>query len=276
MNLKKVSQFISEQRKANNLTEESLAEQLNVPAELISQWEQGQSAPDISLLAPLSKSLNVTIDELLNGEKADISQLENNPANGDESPLYSHRKKLFGNIHQICGAAWSACSLIGIVTCLICNLAISGNITWAWFPISSILFTWLTAMPAIIWGKKGIPVSLISFSVLALPFLFILDRIIGTNGFMMPISIRIAPIALIYLWLIYFLFAKSKLPRYVAIAITIFSAALVHFLINLSLVSFVVPSNTFWNVLGSLLAVITAIAFLIGGAVKNKKIFRKI
>ncbi len=73
--------LISELRKEMNLTQKDLANKLNVTPKAISRWETGRGYPDIEILPDLSKVLNVTISELLNGElspKDDIDTVESN------------------------------------------------------------------------------------------------------------------------------------------------------------------------------------------------------
>lgn len=52
-------------RRERDLTQEKLANYLNVSFQAVSKWETGAAVPDISMLAPLAKLLNVTADELL-------------------------------------------------------------------------------------------------------------------------------------------------------------------------------------------------------------------
>lgn len=69
MDLNKISNFIKTKRKELGITQNELAEKLFVTEKAISRWETGRGTPDISLLLPLSKELNVEISELLNGEE---------------------------------------------------------------------------------------------------------------------------------------------------------------------------------------------------------------
>ena len=69
MNQEKVGRFIRELRIEKEMTQQELAEKLGVTDSAISKWENGRGAPDISYLIPLSNELNITILELLNGEK---------------------------------------------------------------------------------------------------------------------------------------------------------------------------------------------------------------
>ena len=70
MNLNKISSFIGLKRKELGITQEELAQRLFVTEKAISRWETGRGTPDISLLIPLSKELNVDVSELLNGEES--------------------------------------------------------------------------------------------------------------------------------------------------------------------------------------------------------------
>lgn len=69
MDLNKISNFIKAKRKELGITQDKLAEKLFVTEKAISRWETGRGTPDISLLLPLSKELNIDVSELLNGEK---------------------------------------------------------------------------------------------------------------------------------------------------------------------------------------------------------------
>ncbi len=79
MDLKKIADFLKKRRKEIGLTQEELANKLYVTEKAISRWETGRGTPDISLLIPLSKELNVDISEILNGESRkkhnDVEQL---------------------------------------------------------------------------------------------------------------------------------------------------------------------------------------------------------
>jgi len=68
MNQEKVGKFILECRKNKRMTQEELAQKLGVSRKAISRWENGKNMPDYSLLIPLCENLEITIDELINGE----------------------------------------------------------------------------------------------------------------------------------------------------------------------------------------------------------------
>lgn len=59
---------IRKYRKDKNLTQDEMAKRLGVTAPAVNKWENGNSYPDITLLSPISRLLNVTLDELLSHE----------------------------------------------------------------------------------------------------------------------------------------------------------------------------------------------------------------
>ena len=71
MNQEKFGKFIRELRNEKEMTQQELADKIGVSDRAISKWENGRGMPDISLLIPLSNALNITVLELLNGEKSD-------------------------------------------------------------------------------------------------------------------------------------------------------------------------------------------------------------
>ena len=69
MNQQKIGKFIQERRKEKELTQVELAEKLGVSNRTISKWENGNSLPDYSMFNILCEELDITINELLSGEK---------------------------------------------------------------------------------------------------------------------------------------------------------------------------------------------------------------
>ena len=59
-----MGQIIKHLRKERNLTQEELAEQLNVSAQAISKWENGTSMPDISQVVPIANFFEISTDIL--------------------------------------------------------------------------------------------------------------------------------------------------------------------------------------------------------------------
>ena len=66
--------FVTELRKEKNLTQKDLAEKLYVSDKTVSKWERGLSMPNVVLLIPIADILDVTVTELLRGEKIDTQK----------------------------------------------------------------------------------------------------------------------------------------------------------------------------------------------------------
>ncbi len=66
-------QFLYKLRKEKGMTQKQLAEKLYLSDKAVSKWERGLSLPDISLIMPLSKILEVTTTELLSGRRIEAN-----------------------------------------------------------------------------------------------------------------------------------------------------------------------------------------------------------
>ena len=91
-------------REAKKLTQEELAERIHVSAKAVSKWETGKGFPDISLLEPLAKALDISVIELLSGE--DIRN-QNRAFNMLKSVLYVC--PVCGNVIYATGEAVVSC-----------------------------------------------------------------------------------------------------------------------------------------------------------------------
>lgn len=69
MDYQKIGTFIAKKRKEKNLTQKALASLIGVTDKAVSKWERGLGCPDISLLDILSKVLDVSILDILNGQE---------------------------------------------------------------------------------------------------------------------------------------------------------------------------------------------------------------
>lgn len=61
----KIGYFIAERRKEKQITQQQLADKLNITNKAISKWETGNGLPDITLLTELANILDVSVDEIL-------------------------------------------------------------------------------------------------------------------------------------------------------------------------------------------------------------------
>ena len=91
-------------REKKKITQEELADMIHVSGKAVSKWETGQGFPDISLLEPLAKALDISVIELLSGE--DIRNL-NRSSNMAKGKFYVC--PVCGNVITATGEAVVSC-----------------------------------------------------------------------------------------------------------------------------------------------------------------------
>lgn len=69
MDCQKIGTFILTKRKDKNMTQKQLAKSLGITEQAVSKWERGLGIPDVFLLIDLSKILEVSVQEILTGER---------------------------------------------------------------------------------------------------------------------------------------------------------------------------------------------------------------
>lgn len=69
----KIGKFISSCRKEKGLTQAQLAEKFGITDRAVSKWETGKSVPDASIMLELCEQLGINVNELLSGEKLDMT-----------------------------------------------------------------------------------------------------------------------------------------------------------------------------------------------------------
>lgn len=74
MNQEKIGKFIAKMRKEKNMTQQELANKLEVTDRAISKWENGRGMPDIAIIKPLCDALGITYNEFIHGEKSNTKE----------------------------------------------------------------------------------------------------------------------------------------------------------------------------------------------------------
>ena len=100
--MKSIGEKIKEYRQKNHMTQEQLASRLNVTFQTVSKWETGVSAPDLSLIVPITKIFNISADELLG-----INDVETDKRYDELYQAYDHTFKTedFAQRQRICELA---------------------------------------------------------------------------------------------------------------------------------------------------------------------------
>lgn len=71
-----IGKFIAEERKRKGYTQKQLSEKLEISDKTVSKWERGNGFPEVSLLLPLCKELDITVNELLSGERVSLEDYQ--------------------------------------------------------------------------------------------------------------------------------------------------------------------------------------------------------
>lgn len=79
----KISQIIKDKRKSLNLTQEELAQNIYVSNKTISNWENEKTTPDLESLVRLSDFFNISLDELIKGDKKMIKDIDQKIKKGE-------------------------------------------------------------------------------------------------------------------------------------------------------------------------------------------------
>ena len=88
-----ISEKILQLRKANNLTQEELAEKLNVSRQSVSKWESGQTIPELEKLIALSEVFQVTTDYLLKPSELDELSIKTEILENKQQELESKKRR---------------------------------------------------------------------------------------------------------------------------------------------------------------------------------------
>lgn len=117
--------FLYSLRKEKGMTQAELADALGVTNKAVSKWETGEAMPETALLVPISRIFGVTVDELLNGQRAEQAQNKEENTDGAEEFYYDEIKKhVFTR-----GKDEEAKSLLEKVCGLVCTVIMFAGIT---------------------------------------------------------------------------------------------------------------------------------------------------
>lgn len=114
-------EILTNLRKAKGLSQEQLAEELNLTRQTISKWELNQSTPDIDYLLQLSEFFSVSTDYLIKGEQP-MNIHDADSKSYDTEHLDDKSRNV--NVYKWCfylGTVGFGVSLMGIIAFIICS-----------------------------------------------------------------------------------------------------------------------------------------------------------
>jgi len=223
---------IQQLRKIRGLSQEQLADSLNVSRQAISKWETDQSTPEIENILALSRVFAVSTDEILG----------NSAVYGGEGPTVSSermKKRQHGTAAAVRGwlhlvdmkiilFIFSILCFIAISVCIIVNYAIDHRITWAMYTVVSVSFGWLIFASSLF---KKLAVSLCAATLLSIPFLYFIEKITPVSDWFFGLGLPIAVTGIVLVWTIYLLFRFFKVSLWYDLAISVFLCGVADILI---------------------------------------------
>ncbi len=127
MDVQKIGAFLAELRKERNLTQDELGMQIGVTNKTISRWENGNYLPPVEMLQILSNKFDVSINEILNGERIsnsdykDISEQNLKTALINSDLVIKKHRKIIN---------WVIAILVAILYIIISIVTLKWQYTW--------------------------------------------------------------------------------------------------------------------------------------------------
>ncbi len=94
-------------RKERNISQEDLAESLNVSRQAVSKWEQGIGYPEMEKMIMLAKELNISLDYLISGESEDLKQQKQEGFSTGKIMIRTHDDKKIVSCYKVLSASLS-------------------------------------------------------------------------------------------------------------------------------------------------------------------------
>ena len=102
---------------------------------------------------------------------------------------------------------------VTIGTVAIINIAVSNQLTWALYPILSILYAWVITATALLTKNRKLLVTFIVASVFLIPYLILLEVITPANGWFASYALPISILVIVSVWIFFFTFVKLKTKK---------------------------------------------------------------
>lgn len=199
MEEKQIGLFIRDRRLALGLTQQQLADRLGITDKAVSKWERGVCYPDITLLRTLADALEVTVSELLAGQRDEAAPVPSELTDvvlDTVSYAETARRKNSGWRFWLFVALTAGCLIAALVLSIILLTVDSEHKQAMLLAIKCVAFGWALCCPLL---RSARPVRdfLLMLSFAIVPFLTQFPGWYWTPW--------IALLSVIYLWAVYFI-----------------------------------------------------------------------
>ncbi len=223
----KMGQFIRDRRLQLGLTQQQLADRLEVTDKAVSKWERSVSYPDITLLRQLAEALEVSVTELLAGEREaapspvppEVEDVVVDTVSYAETARRKNggwRWRAFIALTALCGAG----ALVCLIFCCMWQ-----HRHWALLALRCIAFGWAVCYPLLRLNHRPVRGALVIVSVFLLPLLW-------SMGVQRGWQLGIMLVSLAYAWAVYWIFLRFRRQIGYAAALILPLGVMLHVSIN--------------------------------------------
>ena len=198
----KIGLFIRDRRLALGLTQQQLAERVGITDKAVSKWERSVSYPDITLLRELAAALEVSVTELLAGEREEAPspvppEVESVVV---DTVAYAEtaRRKNSGWRWWLFVGLTAGCLIAAMVVCIVNGF----RFTWSVGVLKCLAFGWAVCYP-LLRTERPVRNALVIASVGVYPFLLSLGL---RKGFVLGIVI----LSVAYAWAVYWIWLRWR------------------------------------------------------------------
>lgn len=228
----KLGAFIRACRTAKAMTQQELGDLVGISNKAVSKWERGLSFPDITLLPRLARVLEVTVGEIIYGERiimptenkeltelTELTELVEQTVNKtvDKTMAYSYRSyaQKTKSEHKIIFIALLASLILAGSICLAVDYAAGHDIGWSLYPCGALLMIMCTASAALFSRRNKLEWILTALLVtLSIYLLLIQSRSepgrSGIIGWAVTLGMPIALVVIASIYLIFKSFLRVK------------------------------------------------------------------
>ncbi len=146
-----IGSFLSALRKANGMTQQEVADKLNVSNKTVSKWERDEGCPEIMMLPAIAELYSVTVDEILRGERIQKDGSEDRKNEKSEERIkYLTEKALIKFIN---------CSIVSVVLGAVAFL-----LSYTVVDIISYNYLWIAYVIIFVLVSSSAAVTLVAFN----------------------------------------------------------------------------------------------------------------
>lgn len=226
----KIGQFIRDRRIELCMTQQQLADKLGITDKAVSKWERAVSYPDITILRELAAALEVSVTELLAGER-DQQLPETVPPEVQETVVNT---VAYAETARVRNSRWKFWTFVVLtILCLTAALVlgilaacISQFRLFALSVVQCVAIGWAVCYALLRTEDHPFRNALTIISLVVYPFLWFWR-------FRAAWQLGVVIVSLAYIWTVYFLARRYRLEKGKAVPYVVLLGILLHVSINL-------------------------------------------